>query len=388
MSFFETMQEKKPTCDLEGNGSNDVEGAVDWSLTRIHGSNTGYPSFKQAMKNNGLFIDKTLLCKAFFDIKETVICVSAPVGFGMLTNINILESFFHVVTLNDMPASTTFGICCYHNKPEIIPETAKAQRAELFEPTLLCQQLLPFFNDHFCQHPVIRINLAVRNVLSAIQQWVNSFNPKQLNDKQKACYDILSKTYAEITADLKNCRDNQQDYKTSPKALFACLSDFVGSISPERYIVIVDNCDMPFIELQGKPWDNEIRQMLLELLLQMLKDNDRLLKALLVGTYAFPLNELDLDSVVSINPAFNGCFQQQLKHPLTNEQAIASMFGYTESEVYEVAERLNINEQDKLLFDYYGGYNFGYKGSRFNCAQVFSCAAMIKGHQSSKLLSV
>ncbi|KAJ2851175.1 hypothetical protein IWW36_001314 [Coemansia brasiliensis] len=379
--------------------SSDKGAPVDWSPTKIHGSNVEYADFKCGVNYDRLFVDKTLICKAFFDIKESVVCVSAPARFGKTTNTDILEKFFHILTFDDMKESGPFFN--YREPPGPFDlETARANRAKLFEQTLLHESQPSFFSEHFCRYPVIYINFMVTrydsekpeyfykrllfNMLTSVQHWTNMLNCSGFNDKQKEQYEALKAMNASVSADLKKSFDNWQNYKNSPKALFACLSDFVASLSSERYIIIIESCDMPFIELQGKPWEQGMRPILLELFTQMLKDNDRLLKALLLGTYAIPLNYLGLDSL-NIIPAFNGCSQQQVEYPLTNEQAIASMFGFTASEIYAIAGRMNLNEQDKQLLNYYGGYNFGFKDARFNCAQVISCLTKIKKHPNDQL---
>ncbi|KAJ1750796.1 hypothetical protein LPJ79_002635 [Coemansia sp. RSA 1821] len=385
------MQAKKTTSSC-------VDASADWSLTKIHGHTATYGAFKHAMRNDKLVIDKTLFAKAFFDSEASVVCISASAGFDVLDILSVLESFFNVLTLTDMPSNNYFY--GNHAKPEFVYETAKERRAELFAPTLLCQQLPTFFNDYFCSRPVIRINLAfscydalkpeyaykklIGSVLATLGLWVFAFNPMQLNDKQKQCYDLLRTTHTEVTASLINCHDDWQDYKASPKELFDCLSDFVASISPERYIVMVGNCDMPFIELQGKSWEQQVRQILQELFTRMFKNNDRLLKALVVGEFAIPLDELGLDSTASMIPALNGCFPA-IDYPLSSEQAMASMVGCTSSEVCEIAKRLNIDGQYRQLFDYYGGYSFGFKDARFKCVQAISSLVQISRHQVDQL---
>ncbi|KAJ1741226.1 hypothetical protein LPJ68_003045 [Coemansia sp. RSA 1086] len=393
MSTAEQHPRKKLRSDLDKG---------DWSLTKVLGNSIDHLGFKHGTQQDRLLVDKTLLCKAFFDSEATVVCVSAPARFGKSVNIDIIEKFFDILTLGDLKDSTTYS----YRTPSgpLVPEAARANRAKLFEQTLLREHHPEFFNKHFCRHPVIYTNFTVTqydgakpeyvykrllwNLSITAKQWLDVFDCKDLTAEQQERYKALKAMYGIVRADRSKNFNDWQSYKTSPKALFACLEDFVASISSERYIIIAEKCDEIFVEIQGKPWEQELRPVLLDLLVRMLKNNNQLLKALLVSTFAIPLDELDLDSTTSVIPAFNNCFHHSVDYPLTSEQAIASMFGFTSSEVCEIIRKVRLDDQNKHVLDCYGGYSFGYTEARFNPAQVLTYLSTVKRQQGNELGAV
>ncbi|KAJ2848414.1 hypothetical protein IWW36_003306, partial [Coemansia brasiliensis] len=49
-----------------------------------------------------IIVDKTLVCKAFFDIEHKVIRFCAPGGSGKTHNTYLIRDFFNVLTKHDM----------------------------------------------------------------------------------------------------------------------------------------------------------------------------------------------------------------------------------------------------------------------------------------------
>ncbi|KAJ2362556.1 hypothetical protein H4S01_004724, partial [Coemansia sp. RSA 2610] len=47
--------------------------AADLALVKIHGSKFGYASFGKTMRGNFVVVDKTLVCKAFFDAEHKLV---------------------------------------------------------------------------------------------------------------------------------------------------------------------------------------------------------------------------------------------------------------------------------------------------------------------------
>ncbi|KAJ2667270.1 hypothetical protein IWW42_005876, partial [Coemansia sp. RSA 1085] len=341
-----------------------------------------------------MLADKALLCKALFDPTSPIASVSLPGELCLRACLDVLEKFFGVLALHDLHKPGHFGRP--HDSSVLLDlEAARTHRAILFESTLLSELQPLVFDAHFCKHPVIRISLAlssadctqperayrrlVGNAVPLIYKLISSFNRQQLNHKQKKCHDALAQTHTQCNALLGSVSVFQEDARYMLSMAFSCLADFAASISPERHVVIVEDCNMPFVELQGKPAEQELRPVLPDLFSQTLNSNGRLLKLLLVGIYAAPLDELSLDSsTASIIPAFNNYFQHHIRYPLTSEQVIASMFGFSSSEVSQMAEKTGIDSQDALLLDYFGGFDFGYSEARTSSTQIVACLAEIK----------
>ncbi|KAJ2006459.1 hypothetical protein H4R26_001372 [Coemansia thaxteri] len=79
------------------------------------------------------------------------------------------------------------------------------------------------------------------------------------------------------------------------QSLFQALSTFVRK-QFGRYILLIDEYDIPFITVYLAKWSNDDKQAALDilkaLLQDMLKDNDNLIKCLLFGVFEIPLTEM------------------------------------------------------------------------------------------------
>ncbi|KAJ2537749.1 hypothetical protein EV175_006628, partial [Coemansia sp. RSA 1933] len=99
--------------------------------------------------NTGVIVDKTLICKAFWMVRSSPVCICLPRRFGKSFNISIIEEFFNV------PNSTD-------NAPvagQLDENACRNARRQLFENKLLLTEEPDFFDDHFCKYPVIRVDL-------------------------------------------------------------------------------------------------------------------------------------------------------------------------------------------------------------------------------------
>ncbi|KAJ1758198.1 hypothetical protein LPJ54_006454, partial [Coemansia sp. RSA 1824] len=92
------------------------------------------------------------------------------------------------------------------------------------------------------------------------------------------------------------------DCESAPSQLFACISDFVFGVCKTQYIIILEEYDVPLRTSEGCAFESQVHQVYMALLGQMFKSNDRLLKGMITGIYAFSLDEamgLDSDSLLT-----------------------------------------------------------------------------------------
>ncbi|KAJ2369382.1 hypothetical protein H4S01_001034 [Coemansia sp. RSA 2610] len=284
--------------------------AADLALVKIHGSKAGYTSFGRAMRNNYIVVDKTLVCKAFFDAEHKLVRVCAPTTFGKTFNLSIIRKFFGFFTRYDVPNNGVYAHW-YGSKltDELDPKQACAERMKLFETSLLYQQAPAFFAQHFGSYPVIYIRYgehpsyslgrAYRELtaplLDATYYWIRAFVPDQLDSTQREQLDKLTKMHEDISgkfrgrdAELEGCAD-------APGMLFACLSEFVTSMLNSSYV----------------------------------------LKAMFAGNYVVPL-EIDSKNILDVVPATYNCNQIQATADLNSEYTLGAMFGFANPEVAEL----------------------------------------------------
>ncbi|KAJ2301975.1 hypothetical protein IWW55_003650, partial [Coemansia sp. RSA 2706] len=306
--------------------------AADLALVKIHGSKFGYASFGKTMRGNFVVVDKTLVCKAFFDAEHKLVRVCAPKTFGKAFNLKLAD--------------------------ELDPELARAERMKLFKATLLYQQAPAFFAQHFGSYP-----LAIP-LLNAAYYWIRAFASKQLDSTQREQLDKLTEMHKEVSGIFRGRNTELEGYADAPGTLFACLSEFVTSVCQSRCIVLVDAYDKPFGYAKDKPWSDHVQRAYVALLKQIL-DSSLLLKAMLTCNYAAPL-EADSESILDVVPATYNCRQIQPTADPGSEYALGAMFGFTRPEVAELMKMSSTRKHADFMLNRYGGYDFGYSDARYD----------------------
>ncbi|KAJ2726372.1 hypothetical protein H4S00_001877 [Coemansia sp. D1744] len=182
-----------------------------------------------------------------------------------------------------------------------------------------------------------------------------------------------------------------QDCESAPSQLFACISDFVFGVCKTQYIIILEEYDVPLRTSEGCAFESQVHQVYMALLGQMFKSNDRLLKGMITGIYAFSLDEamgLDSDSLLTVMPAVNKCHQPCSPLPLTNSNAFGAMFGFTRSEVVELTKILKFPARAAYVLSHVGGYDFGYSEDRFNGYQTLTRLGRLQALEANPKLSM
>ncbi|KAJ1841007.1 hypothetical protein LPJ70_004397, partial [Coemansia sp. RSA 2708] len=354
--------------------------AADLALVKIHGSKAGLASFGKAMRGDHIVVDKTLVCKAFFDTEHKLVRVCAPTAFGKTYNLSIIRKFFGVFTRHDMPARGSY-VRWNGDDPanKLDPKLARAEKMNLFKATLLYQQAPAFFAKHFSRHPVIYIRYGEHSgyslgraycalttpLLNAAYYWIHAFVSDQLDSSQREQLDKLTKMHEDISGKFRGRDSELEGCADTPGTLFACLSEFVTSACQSRCIVLIDAYDKPFGYAKDKPWSDCVQQTYAALLRQIL-DSSLLLKAMLTCNYAAPL-EADSESILDVVPATYNCRQIQPTAEPGSEYALGAMFGFTRPEVAELMKMSSAPKHADFMLNRYGGYDFGYSDAHYNC---------------------
>ncbi|KAJ2307100.1 hypothetical protein IWW55_001137, partial [Coemansia sp. RSA 2706] len=322
--------------------------AADHALVKIHGSKAGLASFGKAMRGDHIVVDKTLVCKAFFDTEHKLVRVCAPTAFGKTYNLSIIRKFFGVFTRHDMPARGSY-VRWNGDDPvnKLDPKLARAEKMKLFKATLLYQQAPAFFAKHFSRHPVIYIRYGEHSgyslgraycelttpLLNAAYYWIRAFVSDQLDSSQREQLDKLTKMHEDISGKFRGRDSELESYADAPGTLFACLFEFVTSACQSRCIVLIDAYDKPFRYAKDKPWSDCVQQTYAALLKQIL-DSSLLLKAMLTCSYAAPL-EADSESILDVVPATYSCRQIQPTAEPGSEYALGAIdFDHGESSCF------------------------------------------------------
>ncbi|KAJ1736892.1 hypothetical protein LPJ68_006044, partial [Coemansia sp. RSA 1086] len=184
----------------------------------------------------------------------------------------------------------------------------RLKRERLFEDSLLRKLHPKFYHEHFMKYPVLHINFSrckgntlgdfIVNIGGSIRNtvhtWLKEYRLQQ-KDAELPEFERLNRlvrTYERISEEPE---DTAAKYKNLPLRMFEALSDFVAEVDG-RYILLVDEYDIPFTSIYLAKWNKDDKQAarnLMKLLYQtMLKDNDNLIKGVLFGVFEVPLTEM------------------------------------------------------------------------------------------------
>ncbi|KAJ2278998.1 hypothetical protein J3F81_000194 [Coemansia sp. RSA 371] len=231
------------------------------SPTRVSGTKVvASVKFTEATDRGLCKVDKSLVCKGFWETIEEAGRICLPRRSGKTYNLTQLLLFFSQSPeheyLTSIPDSIIDSSLLGSGGVAQLDMATKCRlkRECLFKDSLLQTMHPEFFQEHFMRYPVLHILLS--NYESA---------------------------------------DDGVKYINFAQKLFEALSDFVSDVYG-RYILLIDEYDIPFITVQLANWsaeDKQAAQGILKLLFQtMLKDNKHLIKGLLFGVFEIPLTEM------------------------------------------------------------------------------------------------
>ncbi|KAJ1783066.1 hypothetical protein LPJ62_005197, partial [Coemansia sp. RSA 2167] len=224
------------------------------SPTRVSGTKVvASVKFTEATDRGLCKVDKSLVCKGFWETIEEAGRICLPRRSGKTYNLTQLLLFFSQSPeheyLTSIPDSIIDSSLLGSGGVAQLDMATKCRlkRECLFKDSLLQTMHPEFFQEHFMRYPVYE------------------------------------------------SADDGVKYINFAQKLFEALSDFVSDVYG-RYILLIDEYDIPFITVQLANWsaeDKQAAQGILKLLFQtMLKDNKHLIKGLLFGVFEIPLTEM------------------------------------------------------------------------------------------------
>ncbi|KAJ2773635.1 hypothetical protein IWQ56_000911, partial [Coemansia nantahalensis] len=287
------------------------------SPTRVSGSKVvASVKFTNLSRRELCKVDKTLVCKGFWDSIEEAGRICLPRRSGKTYNLTQLLLFFssapeHAV-LEEIPDDILLN--GMHSPAEIramdIATKCRYKREALFDGSLLQTMHPAFFNEHFMKHPVVHINLSKCKGVSLGEFVINlccvfaDVIEKLVADaqygtaEQTTCQpdlDHLGRLHKLCKTAVEGSDDSGLQFKGLALRMFEAVSQYVRK-RYGRYILLIDEHDIPFITIRLANWSNDDKGAawgILKLLFQtMLKDNHGLLKGLLVGVFEIPLTEM------------------------------------------------------------------------------------------------
>ncbi|NFO58340.1 AAA family ATPase [Clostridium botulinum] len=279
----------------------------------------GTSDFREIIKENYYFVDKSLLIKEFIENAAKVILTPRPRRFGKTLNMSMLKYFFDIE--NKDKNKDLFKGLEIENEEEIMKMqgaypviflTFKNEKHLSFEN--LQEGLIILFSDLYRKYDYL---LESNKILDIDKKEIERFIAKKV-------------TPIECLNGLNN------------------LMRLLNKHYDKKVIVLIDEYDVPIQESYLRGYYEEAIVLIRNILTAALKDNVYLEKSLVTGILRVAkesifsgLNNIEVDSILGIN--FN------------------DKFGFTEEQVINLLEYYNLSEKSDEVKKWYNGYIFGGK---------------------------
>ena len=278
--------------------------------------NLGYSDFKDIIKNDNYFIDKSLLIEEVIKTQKSVLLLPRPRRFGKTLNLSMLKYFFN------------------KNEPE---------NKNLFKD-LKIWQTDEDIKRHCCKYPVIYLTFKDAKK----DTWKSCY--EHITDDISALYrqysyllknDILDEKETVDFVNIINETANETKFEKSLKQ----LSEYLQRYHNEKVVILIDEYDTPIQAGYGKFY-NEVISFMRNLLSGAFKDNANIYKGIITGILR-----------VSKESIFSGLNNLSVYSILDEE--FSDKFGFTEPEVKQLIKDFKIKTDYSEIKKWYDGYKFG-----------------------------
>ena len=276
----------------------------------------GVSDFKELIEGNNFFVDKSLLIKEFIENGAKIILTPRPRRFGKTLNLSMLRYFFDIRTKDD--TKDLFKNLKIENEKEIMGLQG--------------------------QYPVIFITFKNQKHISF----------EDFQDGIKVLLSNLYKEHEYLLYSNKLSEFDKNDFKEiiSRKAsigvLYEGISNLMGYMNKhygKKVMLFIDEYDVPIQEGYLRGYYDNMIVSIRNLLTSALKDNPYVEKSLITGILRVAkesifsgLNNLEVNTILRYN--FN------------------DKFGFTENEVFDLANYYEAVEKIENIKKWYNGYVF------------------------------
>ena len=296
----------------------------------------GVEDFKELVDKEYYFIDKTLLIKDILDGGAKISLITRPRRFGKTLNMSMIQRFF---------------------------EKTEESNAYLFEGLKISKTGEKYLN-HQGQYPVISVSLkglkqdTYKEALNLYRFIISSeFKRHRKILKSNLISDEDKETYRKI---LGNKADDSI-YRYSLKFLTDCLE----TTYRKKVILLIDEYDVPLENAHFRGFYDEMVSLIRSVFESVLKTNPSLEFAVLTGCLR-----------ISKESIFTGMNNLRV-YPVT-DNSLSEYYGFTQSEVEELAEYYDMQDKLDELKTWYDGYLFG-KTEIYNSWSIVNYISSVRG---------
>ena len=300
----------------------------------------GYQDFAEVRTEHIFYIDKTYFIRDWWEYADKVTLITRPRRFGKTLNLSTIE-------------------CFLSNKYE--------GRSDLFEGRLVWE----YENLRKLQGTYPVISLSFAGVKSGYDESEVDGNVlDNVGAMKTAVKQILSDVYAKFRDIMKselfdeNDRayfSSVNDHMTDKTAQVAIrrLCGYLKRVYGKNVIVLLDEYDTPMQEAWVYGYWNHAVAFFRSFFVTTFKDNDSIERGLITG-----ITRISKESIFS-----------ELNHlevVTTLSDKYSTSFGFTEKEVFQVLDELNLSEHKAGVRKWYDGFIFG------DCADIYNPWSIIE----------
>ena len=275
----------------------------------------GLSDFKQIVKNNYYFIDKSLFIKEIIDEDAAVLLLPRPRRFGKSFNLSQLYYYFNI-----------------NEKESLFADLKISRTAERYQKE---KNKYPVIKIDFKGVSAVNWTEAAENlkriIASEYKNHYYLFNSELLMDYEKDEF----KKIIDLSADISS-------YKFSLEK----LSDYLARYHKQKAIILIDEYDEPIQSGYLNDYYQQIISFMRTFLIRALKDNNNVEKGILTGVLRIARE--------SIFSGLNNLVVSSLLDEKYNQY-----FGLLTAEVEKIFRDFDLEYKLAEIKQWYNGYNFG-----------------------------
>ena len=290
----------------------------------------GISDFKELIKGEYQFTDKSLLLKEVINDSAKVILITRPRRFGKTLNLSMLYYFF---------------------------QQNNIEEENLFE-NLLISEDQEFCKKHQNQYPVIFLSfkdVKKSTYTAAYEDFVRLIRDLYSQHRYLLEDEVLYEDEKVIFITILNQQAVQRDIESAIKQLTVYITRKFNK-SP---IILIDEYDTPIQEAYLSSYYQEMMDLMRSMLGQALKDNSCLGRAVITGI-----------TRVSQESLFSGL--NHLKVYSLLREKYGQYFGFTEEEVIKLIKDTKQKVSLNAIKEWYNGYQLG-KHILYNPWSIINC---------------
>ena len=284
----------------------------------------GKQSFEDIRKKDCFYIDKTDFIKDWWESADDVTLITRPRCFGKTLNMDMLKCFFS----NQ-----------YEGRKELFEELDIWKDEEYRELQGTYPVIFLSFADIKADNFKDTKNDLVSVINDAYKQHSYLLKSDKLTEAEKNMYEQLD-NYAN-NADI-NKKISNEIVCRAIKTLAGMLYKYYG----KKVIIILDEYDTPMQEAYMNGYWDELVALTRSLFNSTFKTNPYLERGIMTG-----ITRVSKESIFSdLN---------NLKVVTTTSREYATSFGFTEKEVFDALDEVNMSNEKAAVKEWYDGFTYG-----------------------------